>query len=103
MELQHCCKEMWALIQDEPVDGLSEGDTPIGFIPKFREYGLKIPGDGISARQDIRYCPWCGFQLPKSLRDQWFDILEKLGIDDPWVQEIPGEFKTEEWWIERGL
>jgi uncharacterized protein DUF6980 len=103
MDLEHCCKEMWAHIQDERVDGLSKGDTPIGFNPKFREYGLKCQDEGSTAWQIIRFCPWCGSRLPKGLRDQWFDVLEQLGIEDPWEQEVPEEFKTEEWWIERGL
>ena len=103
MKFVHCCEAMWAHIQDEPVDGLSQGDTPIRFIPEFREYGLICQGEDNRARQTIHYCPWCGARLPNSLKDQWFESLEKLGIDDPWDQDIPDEFKTEEWWMERSL
>ena len=29
----------------------------------------------------INFCPWCGTQLPESLRDRWFEELELLGKD----------------------
>lgn len=70
--VQHCCDEMEA--------HLADSDIPIQYAPRFREYGLKIL-DGGSAKQLIHFCPWCGSRLPKSLRDEWFERLERLGLD----------------------
>lgn len=61
-----------------------------------------------NAVQRIDCCPWCSKKLPESLRDKWFEFLEKeYSLDDPHREEqeklIPEEFKTDEWWKERGL
>lgn len=66
---------------------------------KFDEYGIIIH-DGGSAFEIIKFCPWCGAKLPESKRDIWFEELEKLGINDPWEEEIPKKFKTDEWYKE---
>lgn len=79
-----------ALIQD---------DTPLTYVPKFREYGLEV-SDGGSSFIEIGYCPWCGKKLPGSLREEWFDTLENLGID-PFKDVIPEEFNDERWHIVR--
>lgn len=69
-------------------------DAIILYNDKFNEYSIKHK-DGSSFVID--FCPWCGEKLPKSQRDEWFDALEALGIDDPWEQEIPEAFKTGAW------
>jgi hypothetical protein len=71
-------------------------DRPIIYNSKFDEYGIKIM-DGGSSSIEINYCPWCGERLPNSRRDEWFDILEKLGID-PWGGDVPEIFRTDEWY-----
>jgi len=71
-------------------------ELPIIFIPKFREYGIQYL-DGGSAIQLIEYCPWCGKPLPESLRHQWFDAIEKLGLE-PDDYNIPSEYISEEWY-----
>jgi hypothetical protein len=58
--------------------------------------------------QGIYYCPFGEFKLPKNLRDEWFEILEKeYDLDDLRSTEqsilIPEEFKSDEWWKKRGL
>jgi hypothetical protein len=35
--------------------------------------------------------------LPDSKRDLWFATLEEMGFDDPYEQDIPKEFETDEW------
>jgi hypothetical protein len=70
-------------------------DTPIVFIRKFDEYGLKI-WDGGSSSVTLDFCPWCGEKLPTSKRDRWFDEIEKLGID-PWTEDVPDKYNTDEW------
>lgn len=86
----HCCTEMADRLEDE---------TAIKYSPKLREYGIEV-NDGGTSRIQILFCPWCGTRLPSSLRDEWFNILEQAGID-PWVDELPPKFSTDEWWNER--
>ncbi len=70
-------------------------DTPIIYIRKFDEYGIKI-WDGGSSSITLGFCPWCGEKLPTSKRDLWFDEINKLGID-PWAEEVPDKYNTDEW------
>jgi hypothetical protein len=72
-------------------------DCVIHYSPKFDEYGLVIH-DGGSSTLAISFCPWCGARLPESKRDLWFEKLEALGFSDPFSQEIPAEFKSDEWY-----
>ena len=71
-------------------------DALIFYKPNYDEYGIIIH-DGPSY-QNIGYCPWCGTKLGESKRDLWFDTLEELGFDEPFEQNIPKEFRSEEWW-----
>lgn len=74
-------------------------DVPLHYSPRFREYGIKIL-DGGSSNLRIHFCPWCGQKLPNSLRDEWYDELERIGID-PGADEIPEEFSEDTWWRKR--
>ncbi|RTY85839.1 hypothetical protein [Flavobacterium sp. GT3R68] len=71
-------------------------DTPIVYSEKFDEYGVKI-WDGGTSSISIEFCPWCGQKLPNSKRDQWFDEIEKLGID-PWNGKIPEKYLSDKWY-----
>ena len=71
-------------------------DCLIDYSPKLREFGILIH-DGGASKASISFCPWCGSALPPSLRDEWFDRLDQLGID-PWVDEIPSAYTSDEWW-----
>jgi hypothetical protein len=72
-------------------------DALINYVSKFDEYGLIIR-DGGSSSISIAYCPWCGDQLPPSKRDRWFDELEAMGFDDPYVQAIPEAYQSDAWY-----
>lgn len=74
---------------------LEEKKVKIGYIEKFREYYIDVDGESM---QIMKYCPWCGKQLPNSLREEWFNELEKLGYDEPFDQNIPIEYTTSAWW-----
>ncbi len=74
-------------------------DALIVFVAQFREYGLRVRDGGTSCVQ-VDFCPWCGFKLPESLRNKWFDELERLGFDDPLVQDIPATFRSEAWYLQ---
>lgn len=72
-------------------------DAPVLYTKKFDEYGLKI-WDGGNSFILIDHCPWCGQKLSESRRNEWFDQLEKLGIKDPWKDNIPDKYLTDEWY-----
>jgi hypothetical protein len=84
--VEHCCEAMRQhLIKDE---------LPISYVPKFREYGIDYPGS--SSFQTIQFCPWCGTRLPESLRDAWFEELDRLGLDPD--GQLPARLLTDSWW-----
>lgn len=83
-----CCLQMESALADSTV--------PVDYIPKLREYGVRIL-DGGSSHLRITFCPWCGQKLPDSLRDEWFDNLERIGVD-PYGDEIPSEFTDGRWY-----
>jgi hypothetical protein len=73
-------------------------DCLIHYSPRFREYGL-IVHDGGTASCHIRFCPWCGTNLPESLRDRWFEEVQALDFD-PWEDELPERYLSSAWWRE---
>ena len=65
--LTHCCNKMkYYLELKDPII--------VKYIPKFDEYGI-IVNDGGHSFIIIKYCPWCGKELPKRKRDLWFKKL----------------------------
>jgi len=97
-----CCEEMYKILLGEN-DG--ECELHFGYDPKIREYYIDVKAEYGGAVQLIKYCPWCGEKLPKSLREEHFDILEReFGIDYGDLKtrsKIPNEFKSDEWWKKR--
>jgi len=96
----HCCERLFNNLHDK--------NLPFGYSNKVREFFLNYLDSEFTV-QLIHYCPWCGMKFPQSLRNQYFEILEKeyglepdiFDIDvDP---RIPKEFKSDEWWKKRGL
>lgn len=94
----HCCEEMDRRVNvrcDQHDDPYDCPDALIEFRAEFQEYGLIIH-DGGTSGITIDFCPWCGRRLPESQRDQWFDEMERRGID-PWEDEVPAEFQDDRW------
>ena len=95
-----CCETL--------VLNLKEKRTYIGYNEVFREIYLNR-SDTRSVITVIFFCPWCGSKLPNSLRDKFFDTLEKeynIETDIGEYKErkdIPAEFKGGEWWKKRDL
>ena len=96
-----CCENL--------TSALDESSAPFEYDPTERVYGINVLNGKNGSRGHsvipIKYCPWCGKQLPKALTNEHHDILIDLfddydGSDDP---RTPEEFKTDEWWISRGL
>lgn len=86
----HCCEIMRM--------HLESGELYLSYIPKFREYGIHY-NDGGTSRQVIHFCPWCGSKLPPSRRNEWFDELDRLGLDPD--DELPIEFTNDAWWRDK--
>lgn len=100
--IQHCCASMVnALTLDCKLhsDKFDCPDVLISYSEKFNEYGIIIHNGG-TASSRISYCPWCGKKLPESMRQKWFDEIEKLGID-PWKEDVPQKYETNEWYSEK--
>ena len=85
----HCCEQMR--------DRLADGETAIWYLPKYREYGIPALDGGGNSMIVIRFYPWCGVRLPKSLRRQWFDRLDQLGLE-PNDPNVPAAMLTDAWW-----
>jgi hypothetical protein len=79
---------------------LSDGEVGVVYSREIREYGIKIL-DGGTSIQVIRYCPWCGAELPEPLRDEWFDTLRDMGYPDPCDDDIPSHFRSDKWWKDK--
>jgi hypothetical protein len=94
----HCCELMNVFLVDQRV--------PVNYYPIKREYALIL--NNSPAVQRLFFCPWCGKTLPKSVRSEYFEILEKEYHIDPSERHekpdiIPEEFKSDAWWKKRGL
>ena len=86
----HCCERMQFF--------LNERKVAIGYYPRCREYYIRLYTSG--GVQLINYCPWCGCRLPTSLNELYCETLEELGYDEPFSNNIPEKYKTDEWWQE---
>ena len=75
-------------------------DALIDYSPRFDEYGIIVHNGGQSY-VEINYCPWCGAELPRSRRVQWFEELDKRGIHDPTDDQLPPEFRDDRWYRNR--
>ena len=93
--MKYCCNKMKYFISKNK-DTFNSDDI-IFYVSKFDEYGIIVHDSGRSYIK-IKYCPWCGKQLPDSKMDMWFDELEKIGIENPFEEEIPTGFKSDYWW-----
>jgi len=85
-----CCERMRHAVES--------GEIPITYTPKFREFGVKVL-DGGTSTVELLFCPWSGDRLPESLRDRWFEELERRGID-PVGPDVPAEFLDDRWFAD---
>lgn len=84
----------------------------IMYDPALREFSI-IVIDMPDAICVIDYCPYCGQKLPNSLREEHYStIYKELGEKylrsdedtyDDFMNRLPEEFQTDEWWKKRGL
>ncbi|WP_208615662.1 DUF6980 family protein [Gottfriedia luciferensis] len=95
---KYCCTEMaYHLSKGLDKDPYENPDVVIIHNKKFDEYGIPIQ-DGGNSFIMIKHCPWCGNKLPQSKRDMWWETLESLGLNNPFEQNIPEKFETDEWY-----
>lgn len=100
-----CCEEMCRSI--------AQGEFE--FYPQYRGvcYYIHTKQDDSYGQRFFGYCPYCGKRMPKLLygidengNRPYDDALEEaVGKEfcDITEDEIPEEFKTDEWWKRRGL
>jgi hypothetical protein len=102
-----CCQELERLLADDNV--------PIQYSPRVREWALKILNvdreNGLAttnwrnaqAQMVLRFCPFCGHEFPRSLREQFVDLLLDMGHEPFDRESRPEAFQTDQWWKERNL
>lgn len=86
----HCCQQMSAFLEEKKVH--------ISYSQRFRQYGIVLSGGNVI--QEIYYCPWCGTKLPGSLKDEYFQTLDRLGAINKTIfsNDIPDDFRSDKWW-----
>ena len=100
--MQFCCDTMQRYVDEHN----------LVYDPVIREVTFYIKSNDETGfqpeyyRSPCAFCPYCGTKLPKSLLFERDDELEKV-LDkescDITEDEIPEEFKSDEWWKKRGL
>lgn len=78
----HACSDM--------LRSLADIDTPLVYNDRLREYGLQVRFRGGNTWDEVNFCPWCGADLPTSLRDEWFEAMEGLGTGTGFRQSSAG-------------
>ena len=97
--MKYCCQQMESAAESKCQQHPDRWDCPdalITYSTRFDEHGIIIH-DGGTSKIAIYYCPWCGSKLPESQSDRWFDELEALGFLDPFVDDIPEQYKDDRW------
>jgi hypothetical protein len=84
------------------VNAVERNSSPIVYSPRFREFGVRDVGPMAEGAYTFAFCPFCGLELPASLRSEYFDELEALGFDDLDIftsdDDLPAAFRDDTWW-----
>ena len=106
--MEYCCEFLqrsieWDEMTYNPVSGC------FWFYIKDEAWG----GPGTFHQRHCAFCPFCGAKLPINrleLQKDGSDIYTaeiERAVGKDWCDikedEIPEEFKTDEWWVKRGL
>lgn len=93
--LPHGCEGMTTFVIGE--------DPLIHSSPRFREYALIYPDEAGGGVQIIRFCPFCGAELPDPLRDEWFRRVQWAMREEEFdLDRLPEPFRSDIWWREPG-
>ncbi len=81
------------------------------YFPHTREFGFRIidmdrPVDDQAQRiLPVNFCPWCGHELPKSLREEWERRVRFLNLDPNDIRfptdkpaRWPDDLLSDTWW-----
>lgn len=101
--MNHCCERMNQELCKHCAIHNNKYDCPDSLIEYdqiFNEYSIIIH-DGGNSSIEINYCPWCGSKLPDSLRSDWFEKLYDMNIDPYDDNNIPTEFKSNQWRLKK--
>ena len=115
-ERLHCCFTLWTELTPITTPDLN---SLVIYNPIWKNYSIVLPSfyknvnrntQYRSGRSAIYYCSWCGAKF-KDYTDDWYEYLAKdyqivLKKEESWdnfFKRVPEEFKTDEWWIKRGL
>jgi hypothetical protein len=82
----HACPRMARALLDPEV--------PVAYLAPYREFALLADDQVVGL---LAFCPWCGDELPPSLRDRFYDDLERMGLE-PDDDVLPVEYRTDDWW-----
>ena len=94
--MKDCCEQIKFFLE--------EGKVAISYQSDIRHYAINLKNS--EAIQKINFCPWCGNAFPPDLMEEHFSALVEAFGREPTLDElnqIPPEFKTDEWWKKRGL
>lgn len=93
----YCCDRM--------KQAFLSNDFSLGHEKRFAQTSCERRDGGVYWCWD--YCPFCGKMIKDKLKEYEKVLKQELRINDPWddstEDEIPEEFKTDEWWRKRGL
>jgi hypothetical protein len=98
--MEHCCEALKKRLDiDDPI-------TPFSYSPSFRTYSVQSVNH--LGKEIIQYCPFCGKKFPEPLNNEWHRILEEdYGVKNTFSavrnKKKLAEFRTDEWWKNRGL
>ena len=126
--MNFCCKNMVDQIRRQDNPEPNDEPASLAYDAVERMFGCYITRKETlleSCIEPISYCPFCGAKLPVWLYDEYIGELEKSLSKEQYeklfyykeegsLREIPvldrnkipeefKEFKTDEWWIKRGL
>lgn len=80
---------------------IREDKLEIYYDPPRRVF--EVGGKTRGMRQQIAYCPWAGSRLPQSLSQIFSEMLASRDLSGLERETWPEDWRTEEWWIEKGL
>ena len=101
---KHCCDTMEQKI--DPKCDIHENpwdceDAMVVYEPEFDSYAFMSRFDA-GFMISMHFCPWCG-DKKRDLSDQYYELLDEMGVKEYEAKYIPKEFQSDAWWKERGL
>ena len=100
--MKFCCDTMQRYIDEHNLEYKPETRMVTFYIKSNDKTGYQPEYYG----SPCIYCPYCGSKQPSFLDEERYNAIEEtLGKEwcDITEDEIPEEFKTDEWWKKRGL